>query len=117
MAALARPIGDLSFSGMIRFIMHWTLSPGWIDTRGPPGCGVTGVRHAQYGTRTRRARNMNRGLLGNPSTKRSSHPPLLGIISTPVEGACGRVAQFARDLIGISARLQDRIAGDFDAGQ
>src|SRR6266481_6200110 len=39
-AASARPIGDLILSGMIRFIMHWRLSPGWIDGRGPPGIGL-----------------------------------------------------------------------------
>src|SRR5260370_20972884 len=78
-AASARPIGDLILSGMIRFIMHWTLSPCWNDGWGPPGRDFTGVHHAQKGTKVRDATRLNKRFLGNRSTKRSSTPSLLDI--------------------------------------
>src|SRR3982074_19220 len=78
-AASARPIGDLILSGMIRFIMHWTLSPCWNDGWGPPGRGFTGVHHAQRGTRVRDATRLNTRFVGNQFTRRSSKPSSLGI--------------------------------------
>src|SRR3982075_2906837 len=78
-AASARPIGDLILSGMIRFIMHWTLSPCWNDGWGPPGRGFTGVHHAQRGTRVRDATRLNTRFVANQFTRRSSNPSSLGI--------------------------------------
>src|SRR5215475_4592011 len=85
-AASARPIGDLTLSGMIRFIMHWTLSPRWNDGWGPPGRGLIGVRHAQKGTRIHDAARLNTRVVGSQSTKRSSKPASLGIVRPPPEG-------------------------------
>src|SRR5262245_25231049 len=116
-AASARPTGDLSFSGMIRFIMHWTLSPRWDDGWGPPGRGFTGVSRAHNGTRIRDARNLNRRVSGNRSTKRSIGPSSLGIgiVRAPREGTS--TAHFARDFVGAPAGIEDGIVGDFDAGR
>src|SRR5580693_4234526 len=114
-AASARPIGDLILSGMIRFIMHWTLSSCWNDGWGPPGRGFTGVHHAQNGTRVHDATRLNKGRCGNPSTKRSNQPSAPGIILTPPEGT--PAAHFTRDFIGAQAGLEDGIPGDFDAGR
>src|SRR6185369_4108379 len=116
-AACARPTGDLSLSGMIRFIMHWTLSPRWNDGWGPPGRGFTGVRHAQKGTRIHVARNLNTRVWGNRSTKRSIGLSSLGIgiVRPPPEGTS--TAHFARDFVGFPAGLENGIVGDFDAGR
>src|SRR5262245_8708524 len=116
-AACARPTGDLSFSGMIRFIMHWTLSPRWNDGWGPPGRGFTGVNRAHNGTRTQFARSLNRRVLGNWSTNRSIGPSSLGIgmVRPPPEGTS--IAQFTRHFVGTPAGLKDGIVGDFDAGR
>src|SRR5258707_8690202 len=112
-AASARPIGDLILSGMIRFIMHWRLSPGWIDGRGPPGRGFTGMRHAQKGTRTNDARRLNTSLSGNPLTNRSNQPSSPGIGLPPLERT--PAAHFTRDFIGAQAGLEDGIPGGFNA--
>src|SRR5262245_49825626 len=114
-AASARPIGDLILSGMIRFIMHWTLSPCWNDGCGPPGRAFTGVCCAQKGTSVHDATRLNTGVVGNQSTRRSSTPASLGINLPPLERT--PAAHFTRDFIGAQAGLQDRIAGDFDAGR
>src|SRR5215216_6297331 len=115
-AACARPTGDLSLSGMIRFIMHWTLSPRWNDGWGPPGRGFTGVNRAHKGTRIHDARNLNRRVSGNRSTKRSIAPSSLGIdiVRSPLEGT--PAAHFTRDFIGAQTGLEDGIVGSFDAG-
>src|SRR5229473_1078687 len=112
-AASARPIGDLILSGMIRFIMHWRLSPGWIDRWGPPGRGFTGMRHAQKGTRINDARRLNTSLSGNPFTNRSNQPSSPAIGSTPLEGT--PTAHFARNFISAPAGMEDRIPGGLDA--
>ena len=52
MAAIARPMGEGSFSGMTRFIMRCRFSPGWGAGRGPPGSLGFGSRQAQKGTTT-----------------------------------------------------------------
>src|SRR6478736_5475038 len=98
-AASARPIGDLILSGMIRFIMHWTLSPCWNDGWGPPGRGFTGVHHAQKGTRIQEATFSKKRVLGNRSTKRSIHPSSLGIgiVWPPPEGTS--TAQVTREFV------------------
>src|SRR6478735_5640758 len=116
-AACARPTGDLSLSGMIRFIMHWTLSRRWNDGWGPPGRGFTGVHHAQKGTKIHDARNLNTRVSGNRFTKRSIGLSLLGIgiVRPPPEGTSA--AQFTREFVGTPAGLEDGIVGDFDAGR
>src|SRR5436309_4989212 len=116
-AASARPIGDLFLSGMIRFIMHWTLSPCWNDGWGPPGRGFTGVNRAHNGTRIHEAKSSKKRVLGNRSTKRSIHPSSLGIgiVRPPREGTS--TAHFARDFVGTPTGLEDGIIGDFDAGR
>src|SRR3984893_2465449 len=114
-AASARPIGDLILSGMIRFIIHWTLSPCWNDGWGPPGRGFTGVNRAQRGTSVHDATHLNTRFLGNQSTKRSSKPSSVGIDLPPPEGT--PAAHFTRDFIGAQAGLEDGIPGDFDAGR
>src|SRR4029453_4566546 len=115
-AASARPIGGLTLSGMIRFIMHWTLSPCWNDGWGPPGRRFTGVHRAHKGTRIRGARNFNTRGSGNRSTQRSIGLSSLGIdiVRPPLEGTS--TAHFARDFVGTPAGLEDGIVGDFDAG-
>src|SRR5689334_20628820 len=115
-AASARPTGDLSLSGMIRFIMHWTLSARWADGWGPPGSGFTGVFHAQNGTRIRDATNLNRRVSGNLSTKRSIGRSSFGIgmVRPPPEGTS--IAHFARNFVGTPASLEDGIVRDLDAG-
>src|SRR6266852_7922137 len=112
-AASARPIGDLILSGMIRFIMHWRLSPGWIAGCGPPGRGFTGMRLAQNGTRNHDARCLNTSLSGNPFTNRSNQPSSPGIGLPPPERT--PAAHFTRDFIGAQAGLEDGIPGGFDA--
>src|ERR1700722_17431041 len=82
-AASARPIGDLTLSGMIRFIMHWRLSPGWNDGWGPPCRGLTGVHHAHKGTKVHDDTRWNKTLLGNAFTKRSNKPLSPGIDLPP----------------------------------
>src|SRR5215831_378197 len=114
-AASARPIGDFILSGMIRFIMHWILSPGCIAGRGPPGRGFTGVHRAQKGTRVHDATCLNRGWLGTASTKRSNQPSSPDINLSPPEGTAA--AHFPRDFIGAQAGLEDGIPGGFDAGR
>src|SRR6478752_3336584 len=113
-AACARPTGDLSLSGMIRFIMHWTLSPRWNDGWGPPGRGFTGVHHAQKGTRIHAATNSKKRVLGSPSTHRSIglSPLCIRMILPPLEGTSA--ALVARELIGLQAGLEDRIARGVD---
>src|SRR2546430_8258174 len=108
-------MGDLTLSGMIRFIMHWTLSPCWNDGWGPPGSGFTGVRRAQKGTRVHDATRLNGTVVGNQSTKRSSTPSSLGIDLPPLERT--PAAHLTRDFIGAQAGLEDGIVGDFDAGR
>src|SRR6516164_5879026 len=114
-AASARPIGDLILSGMIRFIMHWTLSPGWNEEWGPPGRGFTGVHRAQRGTRIHDAARLNTRVLGKQSTRRSSKPSSLGIVRPPLERT--PAAHFTRGFIGAQTGLEDGIPGDFDAGR
>src|SRR6185436_11366033 len=115
-AACARPTGDLSLSGMIRFIMHWTLSPCWKDGWGPPGRGFTGVNRAHKGTRIHDARNLNTRVSGKRSTQRSIALSSLGIgiVRSPPEGTSA--THFTRDFIGAQPGLEDRIVGGFDAG-
>src|SRR5215468_9383583 len=112
-AASARPIGDLTLSGMIRFIMPWTLSLGWNDGWGPPGRGFTGVRHAQNGTKVQDAKRLNPTVAGNQATRRSSKPSSPGIDLSPPERT--PAAHFTRGFIGAQAGLEDGIPGGFDA--
>src|ERR1700688_3582998 len=112
-AASARPIGDMTLSGMIRIIMHWRVSLAWNAAGGPPGRGFTGVCRAQKGTRVQDATRLNKRDWGNAFTKRSNKPSLLGIGLAPPERTSP--AHLTRDFIRAPTGLKDGISGDFDA--
>src|SRR5262245_10399732 len=116
-AAFARPIGVLSLSGMIRFIMHWTLSLGWIDGCGPPGLGWTGVFHAQKGTTIRAAMKWNRSVSANHFNNRSSQLSSFAIGRTIMKRTRKTAAPLARGFVGASPGAEDRIFRNFDARQ
>src|SRR5260370_37308411 len=91
-AAEARATPDLCLSGITRFIMRWTLSPGCTDGRGPPSSFLTGVRHAQNGTRIFAAKNIlsqatnrSRRLLSLVALLVAPLVPFRDIEFTPVE--------------------------------